>query len=276
MAGFFYFAPTAAQPTRDMVRAWGLEYAFRDNAELQCVQAAGQTPSKSNGYLIADPRRHAGHVIKVALDEQVWRKIPGRGGSQEVWVGYWKDAPPVPGDLLRPTPLGHEEERAAPIDGYIVSLADGRRWQIPEIRQFDVVSERPVPALPSYFELDDSGTLVDGAILDVHQWLWDATEDAWQAMATGRDLTESDALAKLAQIMSANYAVDVIELITMRCFSKQLPPTAVLALALDYRTWRDWAASKKKTGFLSTANGSATSAGAPASPPSTLQLAPIS
>lgn len=234
MAGFLYFTPTSMSPSLGKVREWGLGYAFA--SPPLCREVQGATPNGEKGYVFGDSKR-VGDRVKLG-EGQTWRKIPGREGMQEVWVGYWNDAKPTPADLARSEQLA----------GYALKLADGNEWQVPVVRAYDVDAGLVVPLLPTLYDLDDKGQLTKGEIAAAHRWLWDLTEPAWKAMIVEGDMSDQAMLSIAAKLIGANYAVDVVELAAMlQVFSPQLSPCGIVALALDYTTWKEWADAKKKS-----------------------------
>jgi hypothetical protein len=257
MPGFLYFAELTTDPTIATVRELGLSYAFASAPASREVQ--GHTPSGNRGRVFGDSKR-LGDLPKLDMDNQVWRKIPGK----EVWVGYWKDAKPGPADLAR----------AEQLAGFNIKMADGNEWLIPVVRAFDEDCGKAVPVLPALYGLDDDGKLTRGEIQAAHRWLWDLTEPAWQAMLNEGELTDQDCLDTACKVIGANYAVDVVELAgVLQVFSPQLSPAGVVALALDYRTFAGWVAKKKQTSNSATLAGSNSSPGEPVEPRDTSQPA---
>lgn len=241
MAGFLYFAPVATPPTLEIVRGWGLAYAFaRSPAIRECQNA---TPSGSKGYLFADAKRLGDHQLRCDLEQQKWRRIPGRCcGKQEIYIGYWRDAKPTPDDLARPEMLS----------GYRLKLADGNEWQIPVVRAFDEDTASAIPLLPTHYDLDEDGELTRGAVQESHRWLWELTEPAWNAMVSETEVSDQDMLSVAAKLMGANYAVDAVELVGMLgALSPQMSPSGIVSLALDYFTFKRWMDAKKKSVTLS-------------------------
>lgn len=260
MASFLYFAELATDPTLDTVRELGLGYAICQPPMARECQ--GHTPSGNRGRVFGDSKRLGDRMPACDLKAQVWRKIPGKN----VWVGYWKDAKPKPADLARKDML----------PGYPIKMADGNEWQVPVVRSFDEASAKPVSVLPTLYGLDDSGQLTRGEIQEAHRWLWDLTDSAWDAMVTEASVKEQDMLPIAAKLIGANYAVDVVELAgVLQVFSPQLSPAGIVALAIDWNTWHQWATAKKKTKtHAPLAAGSSSSNGAadshPATPPPAL------
>lgn len=249
MAGFTYFVPTSAQPNLELIRSWGLGYAF--SVEPMCREAQGATPAGRNGYSFHDPKRHGGQPPKIELDKQVWRKIPGRDDQQEVWLGYWRDNPPTPADLAR------DEQ----ISGVMLKLGDGREWRLPLVRFFDETTEQSQPALDWEFDLDDNGNLKIGEVVGAQRWLWEITEPVWQSFTSESSLSQADAAPILARIIGANYAVSLPEMIALHTLNRTVTPIGLLALIVDYPTWAGWNESKKKTSSASIAEPSSTKLG---------------
>lgn len=251
MAGFLYFKAYKSQPDLAAVRADALDYAFSANPIAR--ECMGATPSGERGYVFGDSKRLGGRSPACDLETQVWRKIPGK----DVWVGYWKDAKPGPKDLARTDAIG----------GFSMPMADGSRWDVPLIRSFDEMNARVAsPALPCAYDLTEDGELKLGDIQDCHRWLWDLTEPAWQAMIDGEPLPQKEVLRIAGALMSVNYVISEVEAVALlRLFSPMVPPMHVVAFAVDYPTFADWADAKKKTSSQDQQDdGSSTSSGAAA------------
>ena len=99
--------------------------------ENQAGQLLVVEPSPGSGGQAADPPGYR-------PDEQTWLKLPAEpqaeGEPEFVWIGWYKQRPPGPKDLVR-------DET---IDGHRVKLGDGRDWLVPVIHA-------PVTNLPQSF-----------------------------------------------------------------------------------------------------------------------------
>jgi hypothetical protein len=245
----------------------------------------GDTPSQTTGFLVADARRHAGRELKVDPGNQTWRKIPPAHNLESngdchpaLYLGFWNDARPTPEDLLRPAPAKPGATPLGPIDGYLWTLGDGRRWQLPLVREFDAAAGCWTTSLPCSFEYDERGKLKRGSVIQTYRWLVEASESAWQRMTSEADISEDEALATLGVLIGANYAAGAAELMALGCFTEVVTetPRFVLSIMLDYSVWLEWAESQKKSEVEATRAGCDTSAGRADSTPATPQLAPIS
>lgn len=245
MAGFLYFHEGPSAPSLEAVRGWGLGYAF-DKSPTNRNTSSGPAGGPG-GYVFGDKARLGERGCKLAPADQRWRRIPGDHG---LWLGYWLADPPTPDDL----------RRSEVLPGYRVKMPDGREWSIPLVRSCDEHGN-PLSRLPCTYDLDDEGHLIDGEPLARHRWLWDITEWAWLKMVNDEDAGDQECLDTASRLLGANYAVHAIELVTMGVFSPQLGPAGVVALAVDYLTFRAWRESQKKTSPDSTTGGSPMSLG---------------
>lgn len=226
---------------------WGLGYAFEGVPLSREIH--NKTPSGGAGILFADPKRQAEGSVKCDMDAQEWRKMP-RPGQSDIYIGYWKDAPPTPEDLARKNQLG----------GYSIPLADDKRWNIPLVRMFDEAAGQLKSNLPCYIDLDESGKPVNGQPLAAYAHLWELTAPyAEQMMAEGEeaeDTTQEDIQNAARTILQVNYLVDWPELAVARVLTNQQMAHNVVAVAVDWPTYLKWReVSKKKTPSLVTAAG---------------------
>lgn len=256
MAGFLYAAPSASAPTLDLVREWGLGYAFDKSPTSRQVDGG---PGGMRGHLFADGAR-LGRALKYEPDAQRWRRIPG---ERELWIGYYHDAPPTPTELLR----------REIVPGHTMRLADGREWILPVVRLWDADEGQSVSALPCLYDLDDHGHLIRGEVQAAHRWLWDLTEPAWCALVNESDVTDQQLLDVAARLLGANYVVHAIELVLMGALSPQVRPAGLVALSLDFTTWHAWREAQKKNASASITARSNTPPGRPAADPATTRPA---
>lgn len=244
MGGFLYYRAGAGEPTLALAREWGLGYAFVADPVTR-MHAAGPR-NCGQGWVFCDGKRLPDRC-SIDEDRQFWRRIPGL--HQDIWLGYWLDAPPQPEELARPELLA----------GWTLRAADGRYWKIPLVRMFNVETAGPDSALPSFMTLDDRGYLTRGRMKEAYRWLWDLTEASWQAMIKGEPLSQQECVAVAAGVFQANYAVGATELAVMDVYDEDIvTPSGVVALAVDYKTFRDWSESQKKTKPDATGDGSNT------------------
>ena len=132
MAGFLYYLPGFAQP---ILAADKLPEALRPQlADGSWTNAPQPGPDQGTGLVIAVcPESPAGGGREARCGyfpgEQTWMPIIEEGASGAVganlshWLGWERDAPPTPADLIR----------RKPIAGHLVALGDGNDWLIPAV-----------------------------------------------------------------------------------------------------------------------------------------------
>lgn len=255
MAGFVYFRSGDTRSVDlDAVRSWGLGYAFN---QVECRQTNDKSPSGKPGLAFADPERIKPRATGVDMSAQTWRRLTFNPNGPELFVGYWNDAKPTPADLARPNML----------HGDSVLLADDHRWQIPKVRRFDEAIPGFSCALPSYWDLDDKGNPKAGAVLAAYRHLWDATAPyasrKFEAEIEDDAVPPTDAelLRCVAELLKANYVVDLPELVLIQALSSEENTALVPLSAVDFFELWKWTASQKKTESPPTADGSITSDG---------------
>ena len=249
-----YYVPGHQDPTLEQIREWGLGYAFEQSPECRLVSRGPLGSDLGAGCIFHDPKRNVGVQFRLNEEEQHWRRIETRQGKEpEIWLGWNKEAPPKPSDL----------ERESMLPGFTVKLADGNDWTLPVVCRFDWETNDRLSVLPSYFDIDSRGRLVMGEIQERHRWLWELTQPAWDAMLTEADFDDQAALAIVGGLYSANYVVNAMEMLALRCFGPMRhSPAGLVALAIDYLTWKKWHDAQKKTSpSHSTTAGSSTSPG---------------
>jgi len=126
MSGFIYYIPRAKGFVEDDAKRLDLEHLGK--SLTKAAVAAG--PDGTGGLLLVVTGNGQASALFKA-DEQEWHKQ--KGGK--FWIGWWKDDPPVPDDLL----LNDSAIGSPMMLGKLV-------WTIP--RQ---------AALPAYMGLDDMG-----------------------------------------------------------------------------------------------------------------------
>jgi hypothetical protein len=259
VAGFLYYRAGDQRPvTKEVAAKLGLAYAFP--AGIQNCQVNHNSPSKSQGNIFADPSRHEGKRVGFFPDQQTWRKLPNVEGRGEIWVGYWNDAKPGPGDLIQ----------SKVVRGIDCILADGRKWHIPVVRVFDGPQEKWVSELPSAWVDDGQGNLVRGTEPTAkHIRLWELTApiaDAMFSVAAGEggewpdDVTVGKAVVALLQ---TNYAVGASELDFLEVVGTE-EAFAIICTATRYDVLSDWMDQKKRNCDQSTESGVSLSDGAAA------------
>lgn len=242
MAGFIYFVPGSHPlPTLDLVRSWGLAHALDGDGAISSREVNANSPSGQPGRVLGVEVRLAGKTLGVFPD-QAWRKLP----QLDAWVGYWRDAKPMPDDLAR----------VKQIAGPTVEMADGNRWMVPLVLSLDVEAGRYEPGLPTRWDFNDDGEWVRGSIAEEHRALWDAAvpfADQRFEM-TGADdaapqvvMTNKRLLDTVVLLLSANYVVGQAELAMLGALANDDATGLVPLLACDFFTLAEWAESQKKS-----------------------------
>ena len=277
MAGLLYYAPGLSGTIElPKVQEIGLGHAFERNPF--CREVKSNTPDGGNGLLLIDRTRLKKWVpgdkpdapdqavdlspsMNIDPEVQYWEQLPSPT-DQPLYGGYYVDEKPMPTDLIRSEYLRGGEIR----------MGDDNLWELPLVRRFDEATEEPISALPSNYRLSSEGKLTPDKTLPRWKWLWEATEDAWNAMVNEQDVTDDAMLETAGKIFTANYAVSPMELSLLRVFADGVMPATIVAICLDYVTWSRWSEAKKKEASQAVTAGSNTAAGeteesAPTSPP---------
>jgi hypothetical protein len=227
----------------------GLGYAIAGNLENSGVNT--NSPSGRPGNIFADTTRHEGKRAGYFPDQQSWSKLP----QADLWVGYWNDAKPGPGDLERPKQLR----------GIQLMLADGGAWNIPVVRSFDGEANEWRSELPSAWVCDENGNLVPGSTPKaIHAHLWDLTAplaDKLFAVASGESVewpTDGEVGKAVVALLQTNYVIGAGEIAALELIGGE-EAFAVVAGATRYDILYEWMTQKKTN--PSTESGVSTSAG---------------
>jgi hypothetical protein len=254
--GFLYFRSGDQRTlTREGVAKLNLTYAFP--AGIQCVQVNSNSPSKSQGLVFADPARHEGKRVGYFPDQQTWRKLPTVEGRPELWVGYWNDAKPGPGDVTRSPMLAAD---------MVVRLADGNPWRVPKVRQYDGVSGNWECLLPSLYDYDEKGNLFPSKPLAKHAHLWELTHPIAMAMCVTTDgptgITDEQVQQCAVALLQANYVVDLPELVAIDALATGDTFASIVMAACRGQELLSWLDSiQKKSNSPVASNGSSSPAG---------------
>lgn len=239
MAGFLYFASGITSPVNDeLIDRLELRYAFERSPAHGPLN--GRTPSGVDGTIFADEARLKPQELAYRPDDQAWRKRPG---DDCVWVGYWKDAPPTPGDL----------ERAKQLSGESVEFADGNAWRIPRL-VWHAGDDGFQLALPTYYDLDDKGEWVCGAVDEEYAHLTELADrlhaGVYQSEGEGgKRLTTEEMLVATPTLLAVNYVVSPLECVMRRLFKKGGGLRRAAEVAVDFDNAMDWL--EKKSAELS-------------------------
>lgn len=239
MAGFLYFRSTPQNVTREQVAQWGLDYAF--GGKIENRQTLANSPSGTAGCVFVDPERHQGKTIGYFPDQQTWRKMPTVEGRPELWVGYWNDAKPGPGDLVR----------AKQLKGVPVRLSDGHEWEVPTVRSFDGTEQCWKSELPSAWTCGDDGQLVRGTKPKaIYAYLWDITAPIADklfsiAAGDGGDMPSDAELGRaVVSLLGTNYVIDAVEIAALELIGTD-EAYSIVMVATRYDTLFEWMNLKK-------------------------------
>lgn len=197
MAGFLYFVPGSAAPTKDSLREIGF-----DHAELAQLPGCGVNngPGEApQGYIftLRPPTQPDGATAKLGYypDKQTW--VQTHGGKMS--LGWEPDNPPTPADLQR------KDLR----EGHGVRLHDGAEWLVPVFRT--IMGET---TLPTIFSCDSNGTIIRDQVEPEFRRVWELTTRYYKAAeeaVTGHldpELIKAVEMAELAcSALAMNYRV---------------------------------------------------------------------
>jgi len=171
----------------DQLKAVGLADHVTDHE--QCATPTG--PDNGRGSLFAWRSRHPQQPVVFAPDRQRWVAAIARDGlaASRFWIGWEKDSPPGPRDLIR-------EENYT---GYLCKLGDSHEWIVPNAAM-----------LPHNFRLSNTGdvTLV---IQERFREFWEKSRDWYQRFALNPDAEQikvpADWFHYLTFALSLNYRI---------------------------------------------------------------------
>jgi hypothetical protein len=235
MSSFLYFASGITTPiTLERVAQLDLRHAF-DSVPMH-GPIDGRTPSGAAGMIMANSSDDSTVDLRYWPDSQVWRKRPG---DECVWVGYWKDLPPTESDLAR----------SKQMPGDVVTLADGNEWRVPRL-WWHAEQNGFQLALPTYYDLADTGEWICGAIDEAFAHL-KALADRLLAGVYFVDadesvprLTTSEMLELAPALLSVNYAISPIECAILKLFKRDGTLRKIAEAAVDYETAMTWVQKK--------------------------------
>lgn len=243
-----YFKSGDGRPiTKDGIAKLGLAYAFP--AGIEGREVTRGLDGKA-GYIFADPNRHT-ESIGYFPDRQTWRKLPKVEGRPELWVGYWNEAKPGPGDLERPNQVPGE---------MVVTLGDGNQWMVPTLCEFDEADRTGPCELPAPLDYDEHGNLFTGKPTGEYGELWDAIHPVAVGLCFGSD--DEDSEIKLPtmeslrdatfRLLRTNYVVSVPELVVLGCLRNDTTYRTIVMASCRGRWLINALKVQKKTNSAST------------------------
>lgn len=224
-----YFLPDARSCNAATLATHGLS-AVIDRPSYREVTRG---PSGSSGVVVCQ----ADSVENLRFDPtQKWAK---RFGS-EAWIGFDPASRPGPKTLARETMQ----------PGVTLTLADGDRWVIPQLRSFDA---QQLDGPFSYScNLDrtlsqdpDTGRMVPGEVIPQYRHVWDAAIKIGEALldqlrgrdAKVADLPEDSLEQFVADVLQINYRVGMPEISQLGLLTVSMQ-AAVMRAAIDFDTLR--------------------------------------
>lgn len=234
--GFLYFIETEQfQGTVEDVRRAGLDYAFE---APPMVRAASQGPGGRSGFVVSGNGDLGFYPTK-----QSWRKNIGPiGPIGPMWVGKGNDAVIGPRELLRGRPL----------NGHLVTLADGQQWLCPTARKLTDSPDGTLAwsnALPHKWDVDDAGRWITGVVLPRYAALWQEVDWIWQYFkdADGQTTVDGQKAGHAAALaLQANYRIGPVECGLLDLIDDQTV-FEVLGALVDWPTILEWDKKKRNS-----------------------------
>lgn len=193
-----YFLEKARSVDADKVAELGLSGSIERPVSRECFKG----PGGPGGAVFADRSVDAG--LRMDLDNQIWHERYGG-----LWVGFEAERRPKPADLQRPRM----------IDGEMLELWDGNRWQIPVIREWRISDGDGPPIacranVPQSLSRDESGDWILGDVVPPYRRIWDRTADAFEYIFGSLSddgiaaMSDLDAMDFAIEILAVNYRLD--------------------------------------------------------------------
>lgn len=230
---FLYFLPETKNAKPETLAAFGLSGLFDGKPATREMMGLG--PGDQPGLLICN-----GRVDQVTLEYlpkvQTWQKR----FDSDAWMGIANDAVLSPIELARPSQ----------IDGHPLTLADGNRWLIPQLRAFSPTQlDGPLvyaPKLKRTLTQDPkTGDLVPGDVIAKYSAIWkEATEigdrlltQLQQPGATIADLPDSKIYGFASRVLALNYRMGNAEIAMANLLQTDMA-VRIVQLAIDWDTLR--------------------------------------
>lgn len=238
MGHVYYFCEGLEVVADDSPTMAALRHAFVSTPAKRRAMAG---PGQQGGVILAGDDQRIGYYP----DRQKWTRLRGLNGASGVWLGWYLDAPPTPADLTKP----------ARLPGHLVTLADGRQWELPVARRWsDDAFMRTVPAR---LTLDDNGQWVPGEVLAEYAGLWSVAE-AWMSFKaraseqSGAAMSIAEAVELACTALAVNYRVSRSEVAALGLVDDQgQKAVEMLDAVIDWPTFARWVdeqkAAQKKT-----------------------------
>lgn len=202
MAGFLYYFPGDAPLSRETLSAAG--FALANLAEVpgrECTNG----PDKGTGWVFAlsSPSTPDGiQPLNVYRpEEQQWRE----GYDGKLWLGWQNADPPNRADL----------QRKVEVSGRPVTMADGKAWMVPILRD-----RMGNAGLPATLAPGPNRTVVQISVLPEFGELWALVEELWRAVSVdSARLTQAELFAVACRALAMNYRVGPWEIAQLGLFT---------------------------------------------------------
>lgn len=267
----------ATQRLRSFVlESAGLVDVLRDvaSARDQCAlpEIAGRGPGGRSGIMLIalPPTREQPRRLGYHPEFQHWQQA-----GEDFWVGFDKEYPPTPADLLRETKARDAEGRPRPRHaGYPLTLADGHEWLAPIVRRPPAAIERGFAdsELPKDIGWDNAGRFVE-TLKPEYRELWDDAEELCNCLFAAEEsgsyeITVERGLHWCLRLLGTNYRYGRHEQNLLHAIDAETV-FPVLGAAVDFWLVKRLLALEKKSGAPSTPPGSPIAPGSPDDRPST-------
>jgi len=210
MGIFYYFVPGNPELARQ-ASDYGIT-PFGDLTLNHFARVGGKGPDGTKGVFFGFAPPGVRPKVGFYPGQQEWQECQG------YWIGYYKDDPPIPEHLIRPS--------NKLISGHFV---DG--WMIPTARVFPDGTQ-----LPESFILNDSGEW-ESEIRPEFLCLSKRCERAWNMIVKtdDADMDQVDLIDLAVDAIKINYYVDKNEISHARLLDSQMMRQIIFAL-VDWHT----------------------------------------
>ena len=237
MSGLLYYRRGEGQLAEGELESLGVLHAFTDRKPSLRQVTGG--PDDRSGLIFADPDRLDGRSVGYYADSQEWKPYPEDSTNPTLWVGWYRDG--FKNDSLK---------RKSTLPGPSVELSDGRKWNLPLVRQWDVEQGAGRCCLPSTLKHDGSSWVL-GNVKAEYEELWEICNRYWQTLITEAFGSEGenvefdfDGFVDLAvMLLSVNYVVSTAEISALGLLD-EATLNSVVHSCIDFQTFADWLVKK--------------------------------
>jgi hypothetical protein len=209
---FLYFVPVSPVNLSELTKR-ALGYVF-DGPAMSHV-TVNQGPGGQRGEVVVQgsPALPPAYLP----DQQDWIEA----GHDGVWIGWYRDQPPTPDELIRPDAFGK----------WICRLGDGNIWTIPT-----AVREDGTTMLPEAFDLDASGEVIR-RVQKRYQPLLLAGLSARDAFTKSLPMSVRFTIA--ASALATNYRISPREIAALELFT-DMATIGILSALIDLYDWASY------------------------------------